>query len=77
VTREAVKRDRWWEALWSYRENAPMTGTGEWASVIPFDVFLGQLGLGEPKAAEVPEITDEEIERLMKAGRMGWIPPEG
>jgi hypothetical protein len=41
-------------------------------------MFLAQLGLvTEVKRVELPEITDEEIEQLMKRGRMGWIPPSG
>ena len=69
---EANKEERRWDALWSYRANPPMADR----DVLGFDVFMAQLGLSEEKPSEATEITDEEIERLMKAGRMGWIPPE-
>lgn len=71
---EARREERKWEALWSYRANAPM---GDRETVLSFDTFLAQLGLADGAEPEPTEITDEEIKRLMKAGRMGWLPPEG
>ena len=71
VCGEARKDERKWEALWSYRANPPT----QYGDVVPFDAYLGTLGLGEAVKAQALEVTDEEIERLMKAGRMGWIPP--
>jgi hypothetical protein len=73
VAGEARKEERRWEAMWSYRANPPMVDH----NVLGFDVFMAQLGLAEMPEPNVTEITDEEIERLMKAGRMGWIPPGG
>jgi hypothetical protein len=78
VVGEARKEERKWEALWSYRANPPTVGDGEMRSMVPLDSFLGMLGLVDVvKPAELPEITDEEIEDLMRRGRMGWIPPGG
>jgi hypothetical protein len=74
VVGEARREERKWEALWSYRANAPMADR---ETVLAFDTFLAQLGLADGSKPEPTEITDEEIKRLMKAGRMGWQPPEG
>jgi len=71
VSSEAGKEERRWEALWSYRANPPT----EYGTPIPIDSFMGQLGLSVPKEPEPVAITDDEIDRLMKAGRMGWLPP--
>jgi len=70
VTAEAEREERKWEALWSYRANPPAI-KGE---VIPFDTFLEQLGL-EKKEAEPPAISDEEVERLFKRGKVKLFPP--
>jgi hypothetical protein len=75
VVGEVRKEERKWEALWSARSNPPVDGGGD---PVGFEMFLAQLGLvTEVKRVELPEITDEEIEQLMKRGRMGWIPPGG
>lgn len=42
--------------------------------MVPFDEFWR--GLTRPAVKEeAPEITDEEIEAAMKAGRMKFLPP--
>ena len=71
---EAEREERRWEALWSYRANPPIVQAGRGTQVVDFQTFLAQLGLDEDKA-EPPEISDEEIERIMKRGRMRLFPP--
>lgn len=77
VTGEA-KRDEFMEAaLWSYRANVPTVGEGNSREVVPFRNWFAQL-TGQPmerEEPELPEITDEEIEFLMKAGRQKFRPP--
>jgi hypothetical protein len=77
VAGEARKEERRWEAMWSYRANPPMVEFNGHKVVVELNAFMAQLGLAEATEPNVPEITDEEIERLMRAGRMGWIPPGG
>lgn len=58
----------------SWRANPPVTGEGRTRRVVPFDEFWR--GLTRPAVKEeAPEITDEEIEAAMKAGRMKFLPP--
>jgi len=65
------------EAYWSWRANMPMAGEGEDKVVIPFKNWFAQLTNQkiEPEEPELMEITDEEIEFLMKAGRQKFRPP--
>ena len=65
------------EALWSYRANVPMAGEGKNRQAIPFKNWFAQL-TGQPMEIEEPqltEISDAEIEFLMKAGRQRFRPP--
>lgn len=75
VTGEAEKEERRWDAMWNYRTQPPTTGDGSSRQAVPFTDFLAQLGLGDPVEIELPEVTDEEIERLFKSGKMGLFPP--
>ena len=68
---EAERDERKWEALWSYRANPPAIE----GHVVPFAVFLAQLGLQEDETANAPEVSDEEIEALFKKGKIGLFPP--
>ena len=73
-----VKRDEFtWEAFWSYRANVPTATEGKNREVIPFRNWFAQLtGQAlEREEPELPEISDEEIEFLMKAGRQKFKPP--
>ncbi len=40
---------------------------------VPFPSFLAELGLGDEEVAgpKPPEITDDEMKRMMAAGKMG------
>lgn len=64
------------EALWSYRANVPTVGEGTNRQAIPFKNWFAQL-TGQPIEIEeeLPEISDKEIEFLMKAGRQKFRPP--
>ena len=75
VTGEAEKEERRWEAMWSYRAQPPTTGQGKARQSVPFSQFLAQLGLSEPVEVLATEVSDEEIDRLFKQGRMGLFPP--
>ena len=77
VTGEAKRDEFMQEAFWSYRANVPMAGEGKNREVIPFRNWFAQLtGQAiERKEPELPEISDEEIEFLMKAGRQKFKPP--
>ena len=68
---EDERRDR---AYWSWREQPPMVGTGEQRHAMPFDEFWDRLN-GKQTETKLPEISDEEIEALMKMGRIGLRPP--
>ena len=70
VAAEEEKKERKWEAFWSYRANPPTIN----GKVIPFDTFLEQLGIEKTKA-EPPAISDEEVERLFKRGKVKLFPP--
>ena len=54
-------------------------GEGTNRQAVPFKSWLAQIGLGEAEddviENEIPEITDEEIERALKMGRMKFLPP--
>lgn len=68
---ETEKNRRIWEAFLNWRSHPPMKGKG----VVAFDTFLGMLGLSEAKEVTAPEISNAELEGLMKQGRMGLFPP--
>ena len=71
---EREEKEEWKRAAWiSYRANPPRIGDSK--QVVPFGDWLAQLGLAEPVKPVVPEISDEEIERLFGQGRMGLFPP--
>jgi len=77
VTGEARHDEFMEDALWSYRANPPTAGEGKNREVIPFRNWFAQL-TGKPIEREEPELTeisDEEIEFLMKAGRQKFRPP--
>ena len=66
-----------WDAIWSYRANVPTVGEGTNRQPVPFRNWFAQL-TGQPmetQEPELPEISDEEIEFLMKAGRQRFRPP--
>ncbi len=69
----AQREERKWEALWSYRANPPIVGEGASRMAVPFPSFLAELGLGDEEVAgpKPPEITDDEMKRMMAAGKMG------
>jgi len=77
VTGEAQRDEFMEDALWSYRANPPTAGEGSNRQAIPFKNWFVQL-TGQPMETdepELPEISDEEIEFMMKAGRMKFRPP--
>jgi len=68
------EKEEWKRAAWiSYRLKPPTIGDPPMG--IEFGTWLAQLGLAEPVKPVVPEISDEEIERLFKQGKMGLFPP--
>jgi len=77
VTGEARRDEFMEDALWSYRANVPTVGEGSRREVVPFRNWFAQLtGKAiERTEPELPEISDEEIEFLMKAGRQKFRPP--
>lgn len=64
------------QAYWSYRANVPMVGDGKRKEAIPFPNWFAQLSGKkiEREEPELMEISDEEIEFLMKAGRQKFDP---
>jgi len=74
VIGEALEDEHRQEAFWNWRANPPMVGEGKSRRAMPFSEFWQRLT--EPREAEpIPEISDEEIEKLMKMGRIGLRPP--
>ena len=74
VVGEALEDEYRREALWSYRANTPMVGEGKSRRPMPFDEFWQRM-TGVQVDEKLPEISDEEIEALMKHGRIGLVPP--
>ena len=64
-----------WDALWSYRANTPATGEGKNRIAVSFEDWFAQLTSVKEEEPEITEITDEEIEWALKAGRQGLRPP--
>ena len=74
MTGEAQQDEFKQEAIWSYRANVPTVGKGEDRRAVPFDEWYEELTRIEEEP-EITEITDEEIEWALKAGRQGLRPP--
>lgn len=73
---EAIRAERRWEALWSYRANPPTVGEGATRTVVPLSTFLDQIGLGDDvtrQGPKPPEVSDDEMRRMMAAGKMGLV----
>jgi len=60
--------------LWSYRANPPEIKNGASMEVLPFDIFLAQLGLDGEKEP-LPTVSDKEIEELFAKGKIELYPP--
>jgi hypothetical protein len=77
VTREAEKEERRWDAFLSWRENPPTVGEGKNRTVIPFNSFLTQLGLGDEDEGPARTLTDEDIKRAFSKGARKYavLPP--
>ena len=70
---ELGAEQRKWEAWLSYWPNPAIHGKGDSRTAVPFDEWWGLLTTVEEEA--VTEITDEELEAALKAGRQGLRPP--
>lgn len=77
VTREAVREERRWDALWSYNANPPMVGEGKNRTVVPFRNWLAQLGLGEEIEEKARTLSDADIKRAFSRGvkKIAVLPP--
>jgi len=72
-----VKAERRWEALWNYRTAPPVVGEGKSRTVVPFENWLAQLGLGEEVETKGRTLSDEDIQKAFSKGmkKMAVLPP--
>jgi len=68
VTGEAVKDDRRWDAIWSYRAHPPTVGEGKDRQVVPFENWAAQLGLGIEVEEKGLTLTEEDIKKAFAKG---------
>ena len=73
IVAEAEKRELKERAFWAWHVAPPIEGRGNSRRLIPFGEWWGRLK--RPVQSAAPEISDEEVERLMKQGRVGLGPP--